>query len=277
MKRLLTLLTMITFLAACGRSQSTPPTPTEDTLTGKITFAGSTTMQPLVAQLGDEFRRLHPYVTMDIAAGGSAVGIKAIHDGTTDIGMASRALTANEAAGINQYQVAIDVLALVVHPTNPIKNLTLSQLQDIFMGKLTNWQSLGGPDLAIIPVQRETSSGSRGAFDEMVLKNQTATAQTLITTATAGDEAASVAKNPGAIGYVGFGNIDKTVKVITINGILPTQETAQNNSYPLTRPLIFMMGPLSQPLAKIFIDYALSAQGQKSIQNLGWVPVPVKK
>jgi phosphate transport system substrate-binding protein len=273
MKRILSLLTIMIFLAACSQSQSIPPTPTEDTLTGKLSFAGSTTMQPLVARLGDEFRSIHPHVTLDIAAGGSAVGIKAIHDGTTDIGMASRVLTTDEAAGINKFQVASDVLALVVHPTNPIKNLTLAQLQDIYMGKITNWQSLGGPDLAILPVQRETSSGSRGAFDEMVLKNKTATATRLITIATAGDEAANVANNPGAIGYIGFGNIDNTIKVIMINGILPTQKTAQDNSYPLTRPLSFLTGPLSQPLAQTFIDYALSPQGQKSIQDLGWVPV----
>ena len=273
MKRMLAMFAILIFLAACGHSQSTPPTPTEDTLTGKLTFAGSTTMQPLVARLGDEFRVIHPYVTLDIAAGGSAVGIKAIHDGTTDIGMASRALTSDEAQGIDQYQVAIDVLALVVHPSNLIKNLTLAQLQDIYMGKITNWQSLGGPDLAIIPVQRETSSGSRGAFDELALQNKTATATKLITTATAGDEAANVANNPGAIGYIGFGNMDNSIKVITINGILPTQATARDHSYPLTRPLIFMTGSLSQPLAQTFIDYALSVQGQNSVQDLGWVPV----
>ena len=273
MKRTLSFLVILFFLAACGQSQSTPPTPTEDTLTGKLTFAGSTTMQPLVARLGDEFRSVHPHVTLDIAAGGSAVGIKAIHDGTTDIGMTSRALTTDEAQGINQYQVAIDVLALVVHPANPVKNLSLAQLQDIYMGRIINWKNLGGPDLVIVPVQRETSSGSRGAFDELVLQNKTATADKLITTATAGDEAANVANNPGAIGYIGFGNMDSTIKVITINGILPTQATALDHSYPLTRPLIFMSGPLSQPLAQTFIDYALSAQGQKSVQDLGWVPI----
>ena len=141
------------------------------------------------------------------------------------------------------------------------------------MGKITNWKSLGGPDLQIVPVQRETSSGSRGAFDELVLQKQTASAPDLVTTVTAGDEAANVANKPGAIGYVGFGNLDKTIKVIAINGILPTQKTALDNSYPLIRPLMFMTGPLSQPLAQIFIDFALSSQGQKFVQDLGWVPV----
>ena len=158
-------------------------------------------------------------------------------------------------------------------PDNPVKGLTLAQLQDIYMGRLTNWQSLGGPDLQIVPVQRETSSGSRGAFDEMVLQKQTATAQNLVTSVTAGDEAANVAGNPAAIGYVGFGNLDATVKVVSVDGILPTQKTARDNSYPLVRPLILMTGPLSQPLAQTFIDFALSPAGQKHIQDLGWIPV----
>ena len=273
MKKLSLVLIVILLLVACAQRPPVSPTPTEDALTGKLTFAGSTTMQPLVAKLGDEFRAIHPHIALDIAAGGSAVGIKAIHDGTTDIGMASRALTPDEAQGIQQYQVAIDILAIIVHPDNPVTNLTLGQLEDIFMGKLTNWQSLGGPDLLIIPVQRETSSGSRGAFDELVLQKQTADAPDLVTTVTAGDEAANVASKPGAIGYVGFGNLDSTTKVIAINGILPTQRTARDNTYPLIRPLIFMTGPLSQPLAQIFIDFGLSAQGQKNIQDLGWVPV----
>ena len=273
MKKMLQLLALVIFLAACGKTTSVPPTPTEDTLTGKLTFAGSTTMQPLVGKLGDAFRVIHPHVSLDIAAGGSVVGIKAIHDGTSDIGMASRALTSDEAHGIKQFKVAIDVLAIIVHPDNPVTKLTLAQLEDIYMGKITNWQSLGGPNLQIIPVQRETSSGSRGAFDEMVLQKQTADAPTLVTSVTAGDEAASVAGKPGAIGYVGFGNLDTTTKVIAINGILPTQQTARDNSYPLVRPLIFMTGPLSQPLAQTFIDFALSSQGQKYIRDLGWVPV----
>jgi len=273
MKKILSLLILAFFLAACGKQPSIPPTPTEDTLTGKLTFAGSTTMQPLVAKLGDEFRLIHPHVTLDIAAGGSAVGIKAIHDGTTDIGMASRALSSDEALGNKPVQGCYRFLAIIVHPDNPVTKLTLAQLEDIYMGKLTNWQSLGGPDLVIIPVQRETSSGSRGAFDELVLQKQTATAANLVTSVTAGDEAANVASKAGAIGYVGFGNMDNTTKVISINGILPTQKTARDNSYPLIRPLTFMTGPLSQPLAQTFIDFALSVQGQKDIQDLGWVPV----
>ncbi len=273
MKKTFGLILTTLYLAACGLATSTPPTATEDTLTGRLTFAGSTTMQPLVAQLADEFRVLHPHVVMDIAAGGSSVGIQAIHDGTTDIGMASRALTADEAKGIQQYKVAIDVLAIIVHPDNPVAGLTLEQLRGIFSGQITNWKDLGGSDQPIVPVQRETSSGSRGAFDELVLAKQEASAPKLVTAVTAGDEAARVAGDPGSIGYVGFGNLDKSVKVILINAVTPTQETARDGSYPLVRPLLLMTGPLSQPLSQTFIDFVLSPAGQQRVKELGWIPI----
>ena len=273
MKRLFGFLLLTAVLVACGHAPSSTPTATEDSLTGRLTFAGSTTMQPLVAQLADDFRILHPHVVLDIAAGGSAVGIQAVHDGTADIGMASRGLSADEAKGINQYKVAIDVLAIIVHPGNPVAKITLDQLKGIFLGQITNWRELGGPDVAIVPVQRETSSGSRGAFDDLVLQKQEASAPNLATAITAGDEAARVAGDPGAIGYVGFGNLDNSTVVIAVNGILPTQETARDGSYPLLRPLLLMTGPLSQPLAQTFIDFVLSPDGQQQVQDLGWIPV----
>ena len=272
MKKFLSFLCLAVMLTGCV-SPAVTPAETVDSLSGKITFAGSTTMQPLVTDLANAFTLLHPNVNMDIAAGGSAVGIQAVHDGTADIGMASRELTSTEAEGIQQTQIAIDVLAIVVHPDNPVQSLNLQQLQDIYFGKITNWKDLGGLDQTIVPVQRETTSGSRGAFDELVLNKQTATAGNIETTVTAGDEAAKIAAEPGAIGYVGFGNIDNTLKLIAINGVTPTQETAKDGSYPLIRPLILMTGPLSQPLAQTFIDFALSDAGQKLINEKGWIPV----
>ena len=272
MKKFLGFALMTLLLGACGMLPATTPTATEDTLTGRLTFAGSTTMQPLVAQLADEFRILHPHVVMDIAAGGSTVGIKAVHDGTADIGMASRELTTEEARGIDPYIVAIDVLAIIVHPGNPVSGLTLDQLRDIFLGRITNWTEVGGSDLPITPVQRETSSGSRGAFDEIALGKQEASAPNLVTAITAGDAVARVAGDPGAIGYVGFGNLDSATKVVAIGGTAPAQDTARDGSYPLVRPLILMTGPLSQPLAHTFIDYVLSPEGQQRIKDLGWIP-----
>ena len=196
----------ISLLAGCS-STTVPQIPTATPLVGRITFAGSTTVQPLADKLGVVFNQHYAGVTLDIAAGGSVVGIKAIHDGTADIGMASRALTADEAAGIQSVQIAADVLAIVVHPTNPISGLTRQQLHDIYLGKITNWKEVGGPDQSIVVVVRDTNSGTRGAFDEIVLAKQSPNAPMMKSAITAGDVAATVAAEPSAIGYVGFGNL----------------------------------------------------------------------
>ncbi|MCS6907749.1 MAG: phosphate ABC transporter substrate-binding protein, partial [Anaerolineales bacterium] len=248
-----------------------PPSPTP--LVGKITVAGSTTMQPLVGKLSEIFIQQHPLVQMEVAAGGSVVGIRAVHEGTADIGMASRALKDEEAQGINVYPIALDALAIVVNSENPVTGLTLEQLQDIYFGKITNWKELGGNDLEIVPVQREISSGTRGAFDEIALEKQEATAPALVTVITAGDVAATVAKNPGAIGYVGFGNLEPHLKVLEIDGILPSPETIKAGQYRLYRPLSLLTGPNSQPLAQHFIDFVLSETGTKYIEEFGWIAV----
>lgn len=277
MKNFSTLVIVLIMLAAslwgCQKQPAADNMPTLTPLIGKLTFAGSTTLQPLVAKLGDAFQKVNPQVSLDIAAGGSVVGIQAVHDGSVDIGMASRALTEAEAQGINQYQIATDVIAIVVHPDNPIQGLSIEQLFDIYMGKITNWKEVGGLDEEIIPVTREKSSGTRGAFDELVLEKQEPAASALRTAVTAGDMAALVSGNVAAIGYVGFGNLEPSLKVISINGVFPSEATASQGSYPLTRPLLLLTGPLSQPLADEFITFALSDEGQKLVREFGWVPV----
>lgn len=264
--------TIALLLSACTGGTS-PQEPTFTPLVGKLTFAGSTTVQPLAAMLGDSFQTLHPQVQLDIAAGGSKVGIQAVHDGAVDIGMASRQLSAEEAQGIDQFQIASDVIAVVVHPDNPVKDLQLEQLRQIYLGGITNWSELGGEDLPIVPVAREQSSGTRGAFDELVLEKQEPNATGLRLAVTAGDMAAIVAQEEAAIGYVGFGNLGSEIKLVAINGILPSLETAQKGSYPLLRPLILMTGPLSQPLATVFVEFVLSAPSQQQIAEAGWVPI----
>jgi phosphate transport system substrate-binding protein len=260
----------VLLLAGCATNASAqPPTPTP--LIGRITFAGSTTVQPLADQLGVALQARHPQLVLDIAAGGSVVGIKAVHDGTADIGMASRALKPEEAAGIEQYQIASDVLAIVVNHSNPITGLTRDQLRDIYLGKITNWQDLGGPDRPIVPVVREKNSGTRGAFDELVLEQQEPQGDRLQAAVTAGDAAALVTRTPGAIGYVGIGNLDAGLKVLSIDGAFPDQQTMRNQTYQLMRPLLLLTGPLTQPIAKTYIDFALSPEGQALVEADGWV------
>ena len=264
---------MMALLSSCIGSAQVQPTPSANPLIGKSTFSGSTTMQPLVAQLTEVFHQRHPQVVFDVAAGGSVVGIQAVHQGTVNIGMASRALSAEEAKDIKVYTVAIDAIIIVVHPDNPVKSITLAQLQDVYMGRITNWQQLGGNDLAIMSVQRELSSGTRGVFDDLVLGNHQATAPKLTDVATAGDMAATVAGQSAAIGYVGFGNLSSSLQVLAISGTIPTKESIQNASYPLFRPLSFLTGPLSQPLANDFINFVLSPEGQSYVEKFGWVSI----
>jgi phosphate transport system substrate-binding protein len=259
-------------LVGCG-SSAVAVAPTATPLMGRITFAGSTTVQPLADKLGAVFKQDHPGVVLDIAAGGSVVGIKAVHDGTADIGMASRALTSDEALGIKQDQIALDVLAMVVHPTNPISNLTHEQLRAIYLGQVTNWKDLGGPDRSIQAVVRDTNSGTRGAFDEIVLEKQAPQAPRQRSAFTAGDVAALVAADPQAIGYVGFGNLESSLKLLTIDDVQPTKDTARSGAYKLVRPLLLLTGPLTQPLAQTYIDFVLSTAGQKLVEEDGWIPV----
>jgi phosphate transport system substrate-binding protein len=264
----------VSFLAACGPMSSTPQSPpTATSLAGRITFAGSTTIQPLADKLGQAFKQHNPGVTLDIAAGGSVVGIQAIHAGTVDLGMASRALTSDEAQGITPRQIAVDVIAIVVHPSNPVKSLTMDQLRGIYMGKTTDWSEVGGQSRPIVAVVREKNSGTRGAFDELVLDNQEPAAPAMQTAVTAGDVAAAVAGNPAAIGYVGFGNLESSLRVVAIDGVLPAEETAQSGAYRLVRPLFLLAGPLTQPLALTFVDFTLGVEGQQIVKTNGWVPV----
>ncbi len=270
MKRVLGFLWVLALLVGC---QPLTVSPTVSMLHGNLTFAGSTTVQPLVAKIGEAFNARYPDVALDIAAGGSSVGIQAIHEGTVDIGMASRNLTPEEADGVTRYQIAVDVLAVVVNPTNPVEALTLEQLRGIYSGQIVNWRDAGGPDAPITVVVRERNSGTRGAFDEMVLGKAEPAAPLLPAAITASEMSAAVAAAANAIGYVGFGNLDADVKVLAIEGVLPTEANAQNGTYCLTRPLWLLTGPLTQPIAQEFIDFALSPAGQAVVAENGWVPV----
>lgn len=270
---IIAILVMVT-LGACqpisGARGTATPTPVP--LTGRVTFAGSTTVQPLAAELGQAFNSINPDVVLEIAAGGSSVGIQAIHDGTVDIGMVSRSLKPEEEMGIAVYQVAVDVIAVVVNNANTVSNLTMGQLRDIYMGEITNWADVGGPDADITVVVRETTSGTRKAFDELVLDDQKPLAPIMEPVMTAGDVAAFVSNNANAIGYVGFGNFEEALRPISIDGTAPTEENALSGEYPLMRPLLLLTGPLSHPLAMAYINFALSEEGQAVVAESGWIP-----
>ncbi len=242
-------------------------------LRGTIEIVGSTTVVPLVEQLREAFIQKYPGITVNVGAGGSVVGIQAVQDGRTDIGMSSRRLRPEEILdGMQVHPIALDVLAIIVHPSNPVDGMTKEQLQGIFKGEITNWSEVGGEDREILPVLREITSGTRGAFDDVALDGQEPTSNADVQI-TASEVEAKVASTENAIGYIGFGHIvENEIKVITINGVEPSPETAKDGSYPLLRPLLLLTGPLSRDIANVFIEFSLSAEGQQIVADDGWVP-----
>ncbi len=248
-------------------------TPEAAELRGTIEIVGSTTVVPLVEQLREAFIQKYPGITVNVGAGGSVVGIQAVQDGRTDIGMSSRRLRPEEILdGMQVHPIALDVLAIIVHPSNPVDGMTKEQLQGIFKGEITNWSEVGGEDREILPVLREITSGTRGAFDDVALDGQEPTPNADVQI-TASEVEAKVASTENAIGYIGFGHIvENEIKVITINGVEPSPETAKDGSYPLLRPLLLLTGPLSRDIANVFIEFSLSAEGQQIVADDGWVP-----
>jgi phosphate transport system substrate-binding protein len=274
MRKVVFYIFILLLLSGCSAATLAPTiTPTVSKLSGKLLFAGSTTLQPLADLIGQAFNKQNPAIHLEIAAGGSAVGIQAVHDGTADIGMASRELTTDELKGIKSYPVALDALAIIVNPSNSIENLTVAQLKDIYNGRIANWKEIGGADLAIKVINRDKNSGTRTAFDDLVLDKKEPAATNAVSAVTAGDVVALLKKEPGAIGYVGFGNLDQTTRLIKINGILPTNQTLKDKTYTLSRPLLLLTGPLSQPLSNSYIDFALSAEGQAIVEKNGWISI----
>jgi phosphate transport system substrate-binding protein len=164
------------------------------------------------------------------------------------------------------------VLAIIVHPSNPVDELSLEELQDIYLGEITNWEEVGGEDAEIIPVVREVTSGTRGAFDDIVLGDDEPTIDADVQI-TASEVEARVATTENAIGYIGFGHIaPDEIKVLEIDNTAPSPEAALAGEYRLQRPLQLLTGPLSRDLADTFIDFALSSEGQEIVVDVGWVP-----
>ena len=231
---------------------------------------GSDTVLPVAQQTAERFMALNPDARVTVTGGGTGVGISALLDGTTDIAMASRPIKFSEkmkvkTAGkeVEEVIVAYDALAVVVHPSNPVKQLTRQQLEDIFRGKITNWKQVGGDDRKIVVYSRETSSGTYEFFKESVLKNK---------------NYMSSSQTKGAIGYVGLAYLSPRVKSLSISYdgthfAPPTMESATDKSYPIVRPLYYYYNTENSEQASPLIDFILSPAGQEIIKKSGYIPV----
>ncbi len=247
---------------------------------GTIQIKGSTTVLPIAQKIAESFMKEYPNIAISISGGGSGNGIKALIDGTTDIANSSRFLKQKEVKmavekGVYPvpFAIAYDCIVPVVHPENPVSNLTLDQLKDIYIGKIKNWKELGWIDKRIVVVSRDTSSGTYEVWEEKVLKKARVYPGAQLQ-ASNGAVVQTVAKNKYAIGYIGIGYLSSQVKQVKINGVLGTPETALDGSYPVSRPLfMFTQGWPKGEVAK-FIKYVTNPyKGQKLVKEVGFIPL----
>lgn len=246
---------------------------------------GSDTCLPLTQAEAENFMNKNKGARITVTGGGSGVGISALMEGSTDVAMTSRKMKFDEKmklqqAGKNTKEVVIayDALAIVVHPSNTVANLTREQLEGIFTGKIRNWREVGGADLKIVAYARETSSGTYEFFKESVLKNKNYMSGILSMPAT-GAIIQSVSQTKGAIGYVGLAYLNKEVKPVHVSYdagrsyVEPSSANAKNKTYPVVRPLFYYYETINASAVKPFIDYVLSPEGQQTVKEIGYIPV----
>ncbi len=237
-----------------------------------ISIAGSTTVQPISDGLAEAFMEKYD-INVTIQGGGSGTGIKMVGEGTVDIGASSREVKEDEKEkyNIKIYPIAIDGLAIIVHPSNKIENLSIEQLKRIFAGEIENWKELGGEDKEIVLVVRAEGSGTRDFFEEKVMREFSLSRKALQKPSN-GAVKATIASNENAIGYIGAGYIDDYVKAVRIEGIYPDPENIRSGEYELSRKLCYITKKESEDLRK-FMDFVLSDEGQDIVETLGFIRI----
>ena len=243
-----------------------------------ITITGSTTVLPIAQKAAEDFMKKHPDVRISVAGTGSGDGIKAVIDGTADIGDASREMKKKEiklakSKGITpkQFVVALDCIVPVVHPSNKVSDLTLAQLKKIYTGDIKNWKEVGGADLKIVAVSRDSSSGTFEVWNKKVLGKKVRVRPDAQLQASNGAVAQAVAGNKNAIGYVGIGYVNDKLKALKVGGVMASAKTAMDKSYPIARGLNMYTRGEPKGAVKQFIDFVLSPEGQKIVVEEGFV------
>jgi phosphate transport system substrate-binding protein len=242
-----------------------------------VVIKGSTTVLPVTQATAEAFIAVNPEVNISISGGGSGNGIKALVDKSTDIATASRFITDREVKLAQEngvypvpHRVAIDAIIPVVHPSNPVNDLTIEHLSLIYQGKIKNWSEVGGNDLKIVVVSRDTSSGTYEVWEELVLHKARVTPRAQLQ-ASNGAIVQTVSKNRYAIGYIGLGYLNKDVKALRVNGVEPTFQKALSGAYPVSRPLFMFTDGWPEGQTAKFIVFVLSREGQEIVRREGFV------
>jgi phosphate transport system substrate-binding protein len=247
---------------------------------GNLVIKGSTTVLPIAQKVAEAYMKEHPGTKISISGGGSGNGIKAIIDGTTDIADSSRFIKDKEVKLALEkggypvpFSVAYDCIVPVVHPSNSVKDLSLAQLEDIYRGKIKNWNQAGGPDRKVVVISRDTSSGTYEVWEKKVMKKARVYPGALLQ-ASNGAVAQAVANNKNAVGYIGLGYMNGMVKAVTVNGIAGSETTTLNGTFPISRPLFMFTNKWPTGDVSKFINYMLHPEkGQKLVKGAGYVPL----
>ena len=280
MKKLLTVILAgalsLALLAGCGSSgnnaASSASSASGGELTGSVATDGSTSMKSVIGALGEAFQNANSGVTFTYNPTGSGSGIQAVSEGRCDIGLASRSLKDDEkSSGLTETVLAYDGIAMVVSPENPVSDLTLQQIADIYTGKITNWKDVGGNDAEIVLIGREAGSGTRDGFESITGTEEACQYRQELTST--GDVIATVSQNPNAIGYASLSAVKDTVKALSVGGVAPSEDTVKDGTYVIQRPFVLVTkdGVTLSPAAQAFLDYALSAEAAPIIAQAGAV------
>ena len=246
----------------------------------EIIINGSTTVLPVMQKAGEAFMAANPDINLAISGGGSGNGIKALNEGLCDVAMSSRDIKDSEreqgkAKGIEAVRtaIAVDALVPVTHPSNPVSALSSGQLRDIYMGTITNWKEVGGNDENIVVISRDTSSGTYETWEDIIMKKQKVAASALLQ-ASNGAVVQAVSRNGKAIGYVGFGYLNGSLKKLEVDGVEATPETALSGKWPIARELYIFTDGQPRGVIKKLAEYLVDPQkGQKAVREAGFIPL----
>ena len=281
MALVLTAVMSLALLAGCG-NQANDNTNTGDNsannnggaaaISGTVSTDGSTSMEKVIGALSESYMAVNKDVTVNYNPTGSGAGITAVQEGTCDIGLSSRALKDEEkAAGLKETVLAYDGIAIIVHPDNPVSDLSIEQIAQLYTGEITNWKDVGGNDAQVVLIGREAASGTRDGFESITgTKDKCQYRQELTST---GDVITAVSQNPDAIGYASLASIKDSVKALNVDGVTPSEASVKDGSYKVQRPfvLVTVEGKALSEAAQSFFDYVTSADAADIIAKAGAV------
>ena len=279
MKKIMSMFAVVALMAAmvtgCGTNGdvATDDPIAPEKVSGTVATDGSTSMEKVIGYLSEAYMEENADVKVTYNPTGSGSGIQAVQEGRCDIGLSSRNLKDEEAKDLVGTVVAIDGIAIIVNPENPVADLTIEQIAKLYKGEITNWKEIGGNDLPVVLIGREAASGTRDGFESITgTEDACKYSQELTST---GDVVQTVASNPNAIGYASLASVKDTVKAIDVEGVTPTTETIQNGTYKVQRNFVFVTKKNTEltGAAKAFFDFATSSAADKLIEEAGAVPV----